>query len=249
MDENSLFPRLKDLAARCQNRDIPAGTFFLTPKEQAEGLDFCRANLGLIPHFYGGYEGAERKVAFFLPDYIDPETFDLSPYVKAVHAKAPFSSLSHRDFLGSIMALGIERECVGDIIIKEQDCWFFLTSAIAPHIIDNLIKVGRGGVSLEEIPLEAVPVFEPEMEEQTFTVASLRADAVVAGAFRVSRSSCQELFARGDISVNYFPCMDKDMSISEGDMISLRHHGKAKVLSADGRSRKGRIFVTVGIYK
>ena len=111
-----------------------------------------------------------------------------------------------------------------------------------------MVKVGRDGVSVSEVDLFSLPAFEKELKEVTFTVQSLRIDAVASGIFRLSRSSCQDLFIRGDVSLNHFPCLDKDASVSEGDIISLRHYGKAKILSADGRSRKGRIFVTAGIY-
>ncbi|MEA4920265.1 MAG: YlmH/Sll1252 family protein [Clostridiaceae bacterium] len=248
MENDQLLPRLKDLWARCLNKSIVTNTFFLTPREQMEALSFCRS-IGAPIYFFGGYMESERKMAFFLPDYINCDTFDPSPYIKAVWAKTPFASLSHRDFLGSLMAIGIERECIGDIIVKAQEAWFFLTPAITPHVIDTMVRVGRDGASLSELPLTDLPTFTSEIQEQTFTVQSMRADAIVAGIFRLSRSSCQELFAKGDININYFPCMDKDDPVSVGDIISLHHYGKAKILSADGKSKKGRTFVTAGIYK
>ena len=248
MEERDLLPRIKDLANRCANKNIITCSPFLTPHEQAEVLEYCRRVLRVTPLFHGGYEDAERRMAFFLPDWLDEESFDPSPYMKAVEAKAPFSSLSHRDFLGSLMGLGIERECVGDIIVKEQTGWFFLLPSITPHVLSSMVKVGRDGVSVSEVDLFSLPAFEKELKEVTFTVQSLRIDAVASGIFRLSRSSCQDLFIRGDVSLNHFPCLDKDASVSEGDIISLRHYGKAKILSADGRSRKGRIFVTAGIY-
>lgn len=248
MSDDQLLPRLRDLAGRCANKNIPCATFFLTPAEQAEAIEYGRS-LPVRPSFFGGYPEAERRLACFLPDYLTEETFDPSQFITAVHASAPFSSLSHRDFLGSLMGLGIERQCVGDIIVKDPDCWFFLTCAIASHVLDSMVKVGRGGVSLEEISLDEVPSFQTDMQEISFTVQSLRIDAILSGVFRISRSSCQELFPRGDVTLNFLPCMDKDAAVEPGDIISVRHKGKARILSADGRSKKGRTFVTAGIYR
>ena len=248
MENTELFPRLRDLHKRCINKNIITNTFFLTPREQMEARDFCRRELGAEPFFFGGYPEAERRMAFFLPDWADPDTFDPSPYLKAIEARTPFASPSHRDFLGSLMGMGIERECVGDILVKGDRAWFFLTPAIAPHVLDSMIHVGRDGVSLSEIDFEALPHFEAELKEVTFTVQSLRIDAIVSGIWKTSRSSVQDLVLRGDVTLNYFPCMDKDASVQEGDMISLRHHGKAKILSADGKSKKGRTFVTAGVF-
>ena len=213
-----------------------------------EARDFCRRELGTDPFFFGGYPEAERRMAFFLPDWADPDAFDPSPYLKAIEARTPFAAPSHRDFLGSLMGMGIERECVGDILVRGEQAWFFLTPAIAPHVLDSMVHVGRDGVSLSEIGFEALPHFEAELKEVTFTVQSLRIDAVVSGIWKTSRSSVQDLVLRGDVTLNYFPCMDKDASVQTGDMISLRHHGKAKILSADGKSKKGRTFVTAGVF-
>lgn len=248
METTELFPRLRDLHKRCINKNIITNTFFLTPREQMEARDFCRRELGTYPFFFGGYPKAERRMAFFLPDWADPDTFDPSPYLKAIEARTPFAAPSHRDFLGSLMGMGIERECVGDILVRGEQAWFFLTPAIAPHVLDSMVHVGRDGVSLSEIDFEALPHFEAELKEVTFTVQSLRIDAVVSGIWKTSRSSVQDLVLRGDVTLNYFPCLDKDASVQTGDMISLRHHGKAKILSADGKSKKGRTFVTAGVF-
>ena len=248
METTELFPRLRDLHKRCINKNIITNTFFLTPREQMEARDFCRRELGTDPFFFGGYPEAERRMAFFLPDWADPDTFDPSPYLKAIEARTPFAAPSHRDFLGSLMGMGIERECVGDILVRGEQAWFFLTPAIAPHVLDSMVHVGRDGVSLLEIGFEALPHFEAELKEVTFTVQSLRIDAVVSGIWKTSRSSVQDLVLRGDVTLNYFPCLDKDASVQTGDMISLRHHGKAKILSADGKSKKGRTFVTAGVF-
>lgn len=247
--ENELLPRLRDLYNQSVNKNKVACTSFLTPKEQAEALAYCKSNFGLSPLFIGGYSEAERRIAFFLPDYIDQDTFDPSPYIKVVEAKAPFLKLSHRDYLGALMNMGIERECIGDIIVTSDGGYFFLIPTVAGHVLSTLSHIGRGGVSLSEVAFSDLPPYSPDIKETTFTVMSLRADAVTSGIFKISRSACQDLFIKGDVVLNYFPCYDRDEDIAVGDVISLRHYGKAKILSIDGKSKKGRTFVTAGIYQ
>ena len=249
MEESQIFPRLRDLYTRCVNKNIVTNTAFLTPREQAEALEAARRHWGCTPYFFGGWPDAERRMAFFLPDYLDAGSFDPSPYLRAIRAQTPFAAPTHRDYLGALMNLGIERECIGDILLRDGAGYFFLTPAITPHVLDSLVRVGRGGVSLSEVALDSLPAFAADLREITFTVQSMRADAVVSGIFRISRSACQPLFQQGEVTLNYFPCLDKDAPVCEGDILSLRHHGKARILSSDGRSKKGRIFVTAGIYQ
>ncbi len=245
MAEIELAARLKDLSDRSLRKGIITHTAFLTPAEQTEAGRLSPAGL----HLSGGAAFCERKIAFFLPEYISENEFSPEEYICAIRADAPFGQLSHRDYLGALMNLGIERKSVGDILADGDSCHFFVLRSISGHVTASLEKVGSVGVRLKEVAFDQVPVHIQDVQEKTFTVHSLRADAVVSEIFGLSRSSVQRLFAAGDISVNYAPCQKQDFPINEGDMISLRHKGKAKILATGGMSRKGRMFVTAGILK
>ncbi|MGM9638949.1 MAG: hypothetical protein ACI3XT_05100, partial [Butyricicoccaceae bacterium] len=87
MEESQIFPRLRDLYTRCVNKNIVTNTAFLTPREQAEALEAARRHWGCTPYFFGGWPDAERRMAFFLPDYLDAGSFDPSPYLRAIRAQ------------------------------------------------------------------------------------------------------------------------------------------------------------------
>ena len=114
----------------------------------------------------------------------------------------------------------------------------------AKTLLLSLDRVGRYTVRAEECPLSAVPPEEHKTESLTFTVQSLRLDAVTGGLFRLSRSSAAEKIRLGLVSLNYEVCERPDASVREGDVISLRGKGKGSVTDIGGRSKKDRLFVT-----
>ncbi|MCD7933825.1 MAG: YlmH/Sll1252 family protein [Oscillospiraceae bacterium] len=244
--EQDLIRRAEDLARRCVRTAEVTHTGFLTPAECAllEQWDARSADCQLLLH--GGGAEPERRVAFFLPDWMDAETFDPNEYLCAVEVTARFGEPGHRDYLGAVLGLGIERAWIGDIVIDGGTAYIYCLPSVKAHLLQSLEKVGRYGVRTREAALSEVPAPQREWKETEFSVKSLRLDAVCAGAFGVSRTAAAEAIAAGLVARNYLPCLKPDAPIQEGDVLSLRGKGKAVVRSASGLSRKGRIFVRVG---
>ena len=146
-------------------RNVLSCTAFLSLREQNMARYLLGDELGLC--FFGGYEDAERKMLFYLPDYMDTESFyaEDAPLVclRAVFYEG--DSPSHRDFLGGLMACGIARETVGDICVGNGSCDFFVTAQIADYILQNLESVGRTHLRLQQIPLPEAQIPEPAVEE------------------------------------------------------------------------------------
>ncbi|MBP3284580.1 MAG: hypothetical protein J6M02_03685 [Clostridia bacterium] len=237
--EKDICQRADDLAKECERKNRITFTSFLTPTEQAEIEQEHYFNL----YFYGGLESAERKRAFFLPDYIDKETYDFSSFISAFTSKFRFANLSHRDFLGAILNTGIKRECVGDIYVHEEDVYILVTKEIAPYLSVNLTKVGRSGIQLKEIHPSEVRSNEPVYQERSFTVSSSRLDSVAAGLFQISREDMAKKIKLGVVMLNYLPCIDSSKEVHEGDVVSVRGLGKAEIIEFGGTSRSGRVFV------
>ena len=229
--------RVEDKIRRVRDKNIPEALGFLTPGERAE-----IERLHLPRHFFYGGKDCERAFLFLLPDYMEEENFPLEDYICVLSAKVPFGNPSHRDFLGAILGLGIERECVGDIIVGEES-FIYLTRKIAPFVLQNLDKVGRLGVRLQEVPLHSVPEKNEPYNEVNVSVASLRLDALIAGAFNISRSAAAQGIEAGYVSVNFLLCENPSQILNEGDLISFRGKGRAKIASLGGISKKGRQFV------
>lgn len=243
MGYSELQKRAMDLARRSLERGMVTCTAFLTPEEQAELLGLHLENLVL----WGGGPEAERRVAFFLPEYLTAETLEPGDYVALLHARTPFASPSHRDYLGAILGLGIQRERLGDILVDGENAWIYCLAPVAEHIRLNLDKVGRAGAQVERAALDAAPQVERRRRPVSFTVKSLRLDSVVAGGFKLSRTEAQGLIAGGAAQVNHQTELRPDRAVAAGDVISLRGRGKFD-LETGGESRKGRIFVTAQVY-
>ena len=247
MDEE-LLRRAEDLASRCERSGTVTNTGFLTPAQcwEIERWRPQGADCTLLLH--GGYPEAERKVAFFLPDWMGSEDFDPGEELCAIQLTARFGSPGHRDYLGAALGLGIGREWLGDILIDGETAWLFCLPSVKQHLLLNLDKVGRWGVKTREVPLSAVPVRNKALREITFTVKSPRLDAVCAGIFGFSRAAAAEAVAQGLVSLNYAACQKPDAPVHAGDVISLRGKGKGYVLEAgEKETRKGRLLVKAGL--
>lgn len=230
-------------------KNIPAHTGFLSPREQVladylfgqpEGL--CR---------FGGYAEAERKAFIYLPDYLDESYLqtDASPVVclRALFYKDEHPN--HRDFLGALMGSGITRESVGDILVSENSCDFFVTEEIAEYLLQNFTKAGRTSLQLSIIPLSQVCLPQQSFSEIRDTVASVRLDSVIASGFRISRTAAAEYILTGKAAVDAMPCEKPDKPILQDSKISVRGLGKLKLTQIRHITKKGRISVTIHRYE
>ncbi len=243
--ENSLDmtrKRLSELALRAERRGIVTFSEFLTPAEQS-------ALLSLRPgpfEFDGGYAGAERRTAVFLPwegaDWESPTAcLEVSP------ASARFAEeLGHRDCLGALMSLGIRREVLGDIIPLDGKVYILCLKSIAGYIADNLSQIRRTSVRVR--PADGIPEPPEPPEESSVVVPSERLDALVAAVYSLSRSEAQRLFERELVLVNSLPARGPAAQVSPGDVVSVRGRGRFTYCGPHRETRKGRLRVGVRVY-
>lgn len=245
MEDREFTKRIDDLKDRAQRRGIVTKTAFLTPAEQyALNRRYRGDDLVLT----GGQPGCERQAAFFLPEFMTPEDFDPAEYIRAVRLKAHFGVPGHRDYLGAALGLGIGRESLGDIRILEDVAYVFCLPAVEPLLLEELKKVGRVSVTASACALAEVPPPVVKVKALSFTVKSLRLDAVTGAMFGLSRTAAAEEIRMGLVSLNYTPSERTDAPVKEGDVISLRGHGKGRLKSVGGRSKKDRLFVEAEVY-
>ena len=248
MENEDLFRRVLDLSAQCEKRSCVTNTVFLTPAECFD-LRQRRPALGDVKLLlHGGSPVCERQVAFFLPFYMEEKDLDVGEAIKAVRIRSFFGTPGHRDYLGAILGLGIERDRIGDILIVDDTAVVFCLAPVAPVLLTELEKVGRYGVKTEEIPLSDVPAPEKRVKKMSFTVKSLRLDAVAGNLFGLSRTSAAELIRLGAVSLNYSVCEKTDAPVREGDVISIRGKGKGSITQVGGRSRKDRLFIEAELW-
>ena len=235
-EERVLLARALDKLELAQNRSVPACTPFLSPGEQASVTDLLNA-WGRPRHlFFGGYEGAERAVCAFLPDWQEESDFLADP------------ELSHRDILGALMGLGITREKLGDILLDHGRCQVLVLRDALPILLSQWESAGRWKMKLREIPLEQLEAKPPQVKTIRDTVAALRLDAVLAAGFSTSRSKAADLVSAGRVSVNHRECAKADRTVGEGDVLSCRGLGKCVVKEVLGQSKKGRFMLVLERY-
>lgn len=230
----------------CKNKNILTSTGFLDAHEQS--LVFAHKNEFYSPFvLWGGYEDAERKVLFFLPDYLEEVPKDEIAVVKADFAKGV--KLAHKDFLGSALGLGIKRENTGDILICESFAQIFILPKLSDFFLTNYTNAGRQNISCSIITTEEITLPQQQTELKTVTLASLRGDCIVSALFSISRSKACELIEKGRVFVNDVPFLKPDRPLSSGDKVKVTKSGRAYIDEIGGTSRKGRTFVTFKIYK
>lgn len=247
-DDRLLLAKLWDKVNTGIRRNILANTCFLSPRE----LEMARYLFGDTEglHTFGGYGEAERKMLIYLPDYLEESSLwdDDSPIVCLRASFYEHDSPNHRDFLGALMGAGIGRETVGDICVDQKSCDFFVTSEIAPYILQNFTSAGRTKLRISRISISDAHIPEPEVKEIKDTLASIRLDSVISSGFRIGRSLAAQYVSAGKAAIDGLPCEKPDKSVAEGAKISVRGLGKIKLHSINGRTKKDRISVVIHRY-
>ena len=239
-----LKKRLLELARTADNKGICTYSDFLTMRDISDFYSL-KSELPLINYdLFGGYESAERKVLCF---YGDESVKAFSSYVTCVcilPLNKKFSDdLSHRDFLGAILNLGIDCSKIGDIMVKEKVGYVFCENVISSFICDNLVKVKHTNVRCEIC--EEAPDIKPDFQEIKGTVASSRLDAVIALACHSSRSNVLGLIAGGKVYVDGRLIESNSFLLKENQTVSVRGYGKFIYNGLQNQNKKGRYYVTL----
>lgn len=245
-NENLLKNRFNELSDRAFGRGIWTTSEFLSLAEQDILL---RLRLSCPYVLFGGYENAERRVAHFGSENICGWTEEPDIVcVKIAPVNEKFADkLTHRDFLGSLMGLGIRREVLGDIVIVNNCGYLFCLSSISDYIISQLESVKRTTVrcTLSDPP---VSLSEPP-PLSSIVIASERLDAVISAVYKISRSQGQSLISSGKVFISGKLCESASGAINEGDIISVRGLGRFIYEGIERETQKGRLRVRVRVYK
>ncbi len=228
-------------------RGIPAVTPFLSTAQQEAALRLIRAAGRPRHRFSGGWEDAERKVCAFLPDWQEEDGWE-PPFTALRCRWLSEDKLTHRDFLGAILGRGVDREKVGDILVRPRACDLLVFREVCPYLLQNLTEAGRARLRVEEIPLAAVEPPERTVRVIHDTVNTPRLDAVLSSGFSIGRSKAAGLITSGRVEVNHRPCVKTDKLVGEGDVLTCRGLGKCVVREVGGLSKKGRTILTLERY-
>lgn len=224
----------------CARDSRPRFLGFLDEASAAAVYAYAK-NLHAQVVLYGGFDDAERLMPGILPDWCD-QPLALFPIQPLTVTFSKSVALSHRDFLGALMALRIKRETIGDILVESGRAVLFVTDEIAGFILQELKKVGSTGVTVTEGYTDPLPATH-SLADFSSTVPSLRLDAVVSALCNQSRGTAAELIKRGMVSVNALVCEKGTRQICSGDVIKIRGKGKFIIADTDDLTRKQRIIL------
>lgn len=241
---NILLHRFIDVANQCYSRNCQTETDFLDMASQSEFNSIVNQLPPVFFQFMGGYDLAERRCLVFIP-YKDFPTYVPFDIVKITPVNRKFAEeLTHRDYLGSIIGLGIVRDKFGDIIVKEDLAYVFVMKDISEYVVNNLSKVRNTMVNVELV-VDGDFTFEPRYTEITGSVASLRLDAVIALGFGLSRNHIVSYIEDGRVFVNGRIITTNAYNLKENDIISVRKLGRIQFMNSITQTKKGRIMVSI----
>jgi len=243
MDETK---RYRELALRAVHTGRAQFTRFLDPAMENDVRAAARQS-GAQVCFFGGTESAERRMAAFY-DADPPESWEYPLRTLALRWNAKFADAQHRDLLGAVMGLGLERDATGDICMStDPGCaYLFCTEDVAGYIAANLESAGRASLRIAEA--DEIRIAPPEGSFLRVTVQTLRLDAVLAAGWKLSRSEAQRLIAAGLVKLNHIPEERSDARLESGDLLSARGYGRLRIDEIQGETRKGRIGVVLFRY-
>jgi RNA-binding protein YlmH len=255
-----LEARLSDAIARTE-KGMTAVLPYLTPRQKKQAEQILRQQgLWGSAYFYGGYPTAERTCLFLLPDYLPPLLSlpihecpaeelasligeEISQWIFPVRIKGSgYRELTHRDYLGSLLGLGLERDALGDVAVQNnREAVVFCSRTIGEFLLTSLSKVASDTVRCTPyVPDEGFTdgrSYRPIHD----TVASPRLDCVVAALTNLSREDAQGTIRSGLVEVDFEPTERTDLPLTPPATLSIRGHGRYILRSFDGETRKGRL--------
>ncbi len=241
--------RFRELAQKCYQNNQYTFTGFLGLADAADFYEIER-ELSYVPYtVWGGTEQAERVIIRFGSEqqlgYEEP--FPIVCLKISPLAEKFADELTHRDYLGALMNLGIERDTLGDILLSEKTAWLFCMSSMAEYIKENLTRIKHTAVLCEEAD-SAPDLTGKDIQELKIQIASERIDGVIAKVYHLSRSEALELFRQKKIFVGGRLCENNSQLLKAGDTVSVRGYGKFEFAGETGISKKGKINALIKCY-
>ena len=231
-----LIARINDLFSLCDKHCEMKCSDFLDGGELAVIEDEFQIPYGYNTLFFGGYENAERKVLCVFPEWQESEESEVP--ISVIRFDVPkFRKLTHRDYLGTLMSLGIDRSKTGDILTDDEGAYVFVMSDIAEYVARNVNKIANAGVNTKIVDMADFIPPKPKTTEKMC--------AVVAATLNISRGNTEKLISSGYVKLNHREVLDRSKQVGEGDLLSIRNYGRFILKDIGNNTRKGRLHITV----
>lgn len=249
-DDESLFlNRIKDLARACYTQNRYSFSNFLSMEEQSFILTH-QSEINYVDYdFYGGCDGCERQMIRFGSErmLMFVEKYPITILLIEPLMEKFSDELTHRDYLGALMNLGIQRNVLGDIVRKEKSAYLFCHNDVSEFIKNELTRVKHTAVIIKEVDCIENTIIR-QLEEYEILVSSPRADAVVAAICKLSRGKACDLFREKRVFLNNRICENNSYILKPGNVLSIRGVGKYIYDGEGGRTRKDRVYIKLKRY-
>ena len=224
----------------------PKLTGFLDPRQRFI-VESLVAGTGLAYETYGVFPDAERVRVLIYPDYYAPEHGDFNISVFRVKYASKFLELGHKDVLGSMMSLGIDRAKFGDIRIGESEVQFAVADELKDYMTANFTSIGKAKVTVDELTsFEDIIVSFDKWEETLYIISSMRLDTIVSVLLNVARQKAATLIHKENVKVNWAVRNQPAFELYESDIVSIRGSGRYKIIAIEGLTRKDNIRLLIG---
>ena len=257
-DDEILLSHARDLLQTAANDGYMTHTSFLD-LHQRSVLQALQRETGrdVDLFFSGGYPDAERTLALFVPRYFEARSAEdlfaaqpeQQPFSLLRFEKDKFSTLSHRDYLGALMGLGIKRELLGDLLVDDTGVFVVCLESAERFLLEHFTSAGRATLTGRAADFSELSKREEHFTEQFASVASLRLDSVLGAAFSLSRTKAAQAIESGSVYLNSVQTLKPDAHVNTGDKLVLRGKGKAVLFEVRGESKKGRVHLVLRKYQ
>jgi RNA-binding protein YlmH len=244
MDEQELCKkRLLDLSRQADRKGIVIFSDFLNLNEQ-NIFHNTKSSLVTSTGLFGGYENAERQMVAFIPDALYYEWNYPIVCLKIKPQYPKFAKpMSHRDILGSVMHLGIDRGKIGDILCRDDACYLFCAESIHGFLMDSLVQIRNNSVQLSILDNAESLSVKAEFRDEKDIIASNRIDAIIARAYKFSRSEAAATLAAEKVFLNGKCITNCNQTCESGTIVSVRGKGRFIFETDNMLSKKGRLRV------
>ena len=238
--------KIQNKALYVNKNHITAITEFINPYTAKLSIPVIQ-NYDIEFEIFPSYENCERKVFILYPQYSE---IDVNEFISGIRItnKSIFKKLSHKDYLGALMSLGIERSKTGDIYVYDDYGDIVIHSDITDYIIYNLDKIGHNKIQAEKISLSRVSFKEQEHEILNIISSSMRVDNIVKHLTKPSREKASIIIRSGNVKLNHVLEEKASTELMEGDLLSISRTGRFKIYKIYGRTKSGRLKIQIKHY-
>lgn len=240
-EEKDFYRHILDLIEIGEKIHSPKFSFFLTEREQQLAI-LAAGYVGADYDFWGGYEFAARKMFSSPSAYEGEYPLEAVTFFFRIQDK-----LTHRDFLGALMSLGVQRDQIGDIAVSDGAAVIFASKNVFSLILSEIDKVGRVGVRVESGVKIEIP--KQEFEKITAIVASPRIDAIVASTCNINREKAAVMVKSGNVIVNGVEVHSPSKNLELSDTFTVKGYGKFVYSQLCGETKKGKYHILINKYK